>query len=262
MKRLCLILAVLVLAQPMYAQSVREIEDSTLSYLTKLQKHSNNFGDAQEDSLAKCNASLQNYLQVVLCKQPLSLPANFSRLVGSGLIIASSKDKKFRIYSWNTQDGGTMQGFNSIFQFQSGKIVCAKILYFDTFIDGQWTGPGYFYPNVYSIISKNGKTFYLAIRKGIYSSAVHSVGVQCFAIENGLINDSVKIFKTKNEYLNNIDVSVDYTDIKKMTKEPDIYFSSDNTKMYIPLIGNDMYKGKYLVYKFDGTNYVFDQNTK
>ncbi len=247
------------------AQPVREVEDSIAFYLNTIEKWSLYNYDSRldkEDSNTVWNNKLLSYLKYALVRHPQTLSYPFDSKILPRMRIASSNDKRFRIYSWDMQGGGTMHGYNSIVQYKSGKEVRTRIFYVDTIMNGEWTGPGYFYPEVHTIVSKNGSTYYAVIRLAQYSSAVHSVGVQCFAINNGLVNDTVKLFKTKNGYLNSIDVEYDDTELKEMTKVPEIHFSSDNTEMYIPLIDNDRYKGKYLVYKFDGYKFVYDKNGK
>jgi hypothetical protein len=193
-------------------QSVYAIENRINFYLSKMKdfgSYSEKQEGGQEDSLAHYDKALKLYMKTMLVRQPLTLKYNFNK-INKAMTIAS-KDGKSRIYSWDSQDGGTMHGFNSIFQFKAGKDIHSCIYYIDTFLNGEWTGPGYFYSNVYTITSKAGKTYYLAIRNGIYSSALSSVGVQCFSIENGGVNDSIKLFKTKAELLNSIDIELDYT---------------------------------------------------
>lgn len=263
MKRVFLIIVVLLSRELLYAQSVKEIEDSIVHYLDKLQKHSNYLGDAEPDSLDKYNTELQNFLQISLTRQPLSLYAKFSGSITKGMKIASSEDKKFRIYSWDTQNGGTMHGFNSVAQFQTRKGAQTEVLYNDTFINGEWSGPGFFYPKIYEIHSSDKKIYYLAIRDGMYSTKNVSTGIKAFAIENNRLNDSIKIFKTTKNTLNSIDCEYDYFsnyNEKSMKENHLIHLSKDKQILYIPIIDGEKMTEKYLVYKFDGTDYVFDKN--
>jgi hypothetical protein len=265
MKRGLLIIAILLCGKILFAQSVKEIEDKMLYYLDKLHSHSNYFGDANDDSLSLYNNELSRYLLTVLEKQPLTLQAKFGRINKVSMDIATSSDKKFRIYSWGTQDGGTMQGFNSVFQFQSGKFVHTEILYADTFKDGEWLGPGLFYPKIYTIQAQNNKTYYMAIRNGIYSSKDVSTGIKAFTIENDRINDSIKIFKTAKNILNSIDCEYDYfSNYNDKTAKENylLHLSDDNHTLFVPLIDGEKMTGRFLIYKFDGYNFIFDKNAK
>ncbi len=279
MKRVLLFFMTLLFIQSLFAQSVKEVEDSVLYYLSNIQKYSSyvyeTTTESRNDSLNLYNNTLLNYLNNVLEKQPLTLQAKFERInklleKGSSFIklmeITTSENKNFRIYCWDEQAGGSAHGFYSIVQYKNvegtrAQIICPNEA-FPKDVNGDWNWPGYMYPKIHSIFSKEGKTYYLVIRKGIYSHLIASLGVQCFQIENGFLNDSVKIFKTKNDYLNSIDVDIDYSELKVSSKYPEIRFSDGNTKIYIPLINDNRFDGKYLVYKFDGNNYVFDKNFK
>lgn len=248
-------------------QSVQQVGQNISYYLNQIAKWSSYthtpYEKGDEDTLDLYNVSLMNYLKKALVKQPQILTAQLD-LPERAMDIASSEDGKFRIYSWDCECGGTMHSFNSIIQYKTAKGTAVKVIYplDSAFTDGEWNGPGFFYRRIYSITSKAGKTYYLAIRVGMYSSALYSIGVQCFTIENDSVNNSFKIFKTKKEYLNNIDISVDYTVLKSMQKEPEIRFSNNNSKMCVSLVTDDKATNKFLVYVFDGKNYVFDKNAK
>ena len=248
-------------------QSIADIESGILSRYSNIQKWSaygRGYIAGADDSLEHNNKVLQNYLKETLTRYPGTIKATFEKIHKSEMRITTSDNGKVRIYDWDCLCGGTMHIFNSILQYKTDSGMRVKVLYpLDSeFTDAEWNGPGFFYRHIANVRSKSGKTFYMAIKVGIYSSALHSVGVKCFTIENGLINDSIKIIKTKNGLLNSIDVEVDYTELKSIKKEPEVHFSDDNRKLYIPLIKDNIATGKFLVYVFDGNNFVYDRNAK
>lgn len=267
MKRIFLISALFFFNQLLYAQSVKEIEDSVAFYLNGIEQY-NGYAEWREgkiDTLDYYNNTLLRYLENNLEKQPLTLEAKFSRITKSGMHISTSEDKHFRIYSWNVQSGGTMQGFNSVFQFKVGRHTYAKVLYVDTFIQDEWQGPGYFYPEIHNVKSVTGEKYYLAKRIAVWSSKYVTVGIQAFAVEGNRLNDSIKIFKTSKTTLNNIDCEYEYLsnyNHKTRNENNSIHFSKDNKKLYIPIVNEEKMTNKYLVYKWDGNYYVFDRDAK
>ena len=79
------------------------------------------------DSLQKANDYFEKMLLKFTAGNPQTLDFNFKDLIDSGLIIATSEDNLFRIYTWDTQTGGTMHRFRNIFQYKNGDKAFSKI---------------------------------------------------------------------------------------------------------------------------------------
>src|SRR5688572_169486 len=72
-----------------------------------------------DDSLLIENALFKKLLIEYLKEDELTLTASFDTVVKAGLLIASSDDHLFRIYSWDTQTGGTMRFYNNVYQYKT-----------------------------------------------------------------------------------------------------------------------------------------------
>ena len=264
MKKVALFSIVLFLSFAAKAQTVKQVEDSMMYYLGNIGRWSASADRPKNDnfdSLDSYNIDLQHYIKIEMSKRSATLTADFARAIKKGMTIATSDDHKFRIYSWDEESGGTMHIFRAILQYKMAdghtycRLICPKqegVLD----ISDKGDGPGYFYPNIYTIHAKN-KVYYLAIRKAIYSSKDCSTGIQAFAIQDGMVNDSIAVFKTKTELLNSIDCGYDWDGDFNAIK-----LSPDKKKLYIPLVDGEIKTNKYLVYKFDGNQFIFDKNAK
>ena len=71
-----------------------------------------------EDSLSTANDNFEKLLLKYTSTNAQTLYFKFKSLVDSGLIIAASEDSLFRIYSWDTETGGTMHFFRNVYQYK------------------------------------------------------------------------------------------------------------------------------------------------
>ena len=208
------------------------------------------FGDTFEwDSLEHLNKKFSNSIKEYTWKYSNTIDSKFDSLKSKYIYIVDSDDKLFRIYSWDTWLGGTMHDYRNIFQYKSGANVFTKfnndsINYVeDIYIP--------YYSEVYTLQSKN-KTYYLAISNGIYSTKDLGQSIKIFTIENKQLVDTVKLIKTKNGFINSIDIFYDLfkNDIKDYKL---IKYDKEKKIIYIPVIyENGKITNRFILYKYTG----------
>ena len=162
--------------------------------------------------------------------------------------IVTSDDGLFRIYSWDTQQGGTMRDFENVFQYQFNGEVYDMV---------SNTGDGVFNPFYSEIftLKANGNTYYLAINNHILSSKDVMQSIKAFTIEGCTLNENVKLFKTKTQLLNEINVGFDFFSVVDRPERPFrlIKYDPKNKIVYIPIVfGNGKVTDKYILYQFNG----------
>lgn len=243
-----------------HAQSVAAIERKLCRYLDTIQHI--NPGTDDYDRLDSFNMAMMQYLLQTGSKQPAMLQHTFPEAVKKGLDISTSADKKVRVYSWDTWEGGTMHFYISILQFASGKgVKTFQLDQPDTTKDGG--DAGYYYTDVKEITNSNGKKYYLLTGVGRYSTKDRGTIVKAISIDNGALNDTVKFFIAGKKQLNNISYYYDlFASADKKKDNSTLHFSSDMKTMYIPVVDGEVLTGRYLIYKFDGEHYVFDKNAR
>jgi hypothetical protein len=158
--------------------------------------------------------------------------------------IQTSIDSNFRIYSWDTHLGGTMHFYKSVYQWQSNGKVYVKI---PTYNDGD---AGNYCSKIYSVKIKE-RLYYLAVTNAIFSNKDAMQSISTYSIEANKLQDTAKVFKTRKQFLNSIDVSFDFYSVLDRPERPVELIRFDETRkvVLIPVVDeNGKVLKKHLVY--------------
>src|SRR5271154_2726517 len=123
--RYLIILLIVGLNNFCYSQvSLDSLEKDLYKHFSKIdywetQLNSNNL--SAYDSIGKEGEIFFDKLLKYTSAYPLTINEDFKRLENAGLGIVTSDDHMFRIYSWDTELGGTMHYFDNIVQYKIGK---------------------------------------------------------------------------------------------------------------------------------------------
>jgi len=202
------------------------------------------------DSLSRANEVFKTELLVYTSQKPASITDALSELKSKGLTIATSEDGIFRIYSWDDRSGGTMRYFNTVFQYKSESKVFSKVIRDETSKEelGDW------YSDIY-ILKNAGKTFYLAVKHGIYSSKDCYQAIKIFSIDSGVLNDDVKLIKTKTGIRNELGFDFDFFSVVDRPERPVklITYNADEKTISLPVVWEGgKVTNKQIIYKFTG----------
>ena len=206
-------------------------ENSLVNLYSKLLKSSN----AGEDSIRnyysdKFGSDFKGFIKA----NPATLTYPFKKLIDSNYyFLKTSSDGNFRVYSWDTETGGTMRFFNQIYQYKSNGKVFTKIPKYE---DGD---PRTFCSQIFTVYIK-GKVYYLTILNGIYSTKDASQSIAVYTIQDNKLVDTVKLFKTKTKYLNTIDVEFDFFSVVDRPERPLELITYDEKRkiIYIPVVND------------------------
>lgn len=201
------------------------------------------------DSLAVVSALFGKLLFEYVSEDQSTLSNNFAEMVKGGLIIADSDDREFRIYSWDTQTGGTMRVYDNIFQYSDEKMVYSKQN------PGEIEGdPKSWYSKIYTLISGR-KKYYLGINHSDYSTSDKSTGIRFFSTQTGF-NDSLKLIKTDDGLSNGAGIGYNFFSVVDRPERPLelIKYDPDNKTISIPVVKEEdgSVTDKFNVYKFNG----------
>lgn len=205
------------------------------------------------DSLERVNDEFENLLLKYTSSQPATIAYRFKNLMDSGLRINTSEDGLLRIYSWDSETGGTMHSFRNVFQFKTNIATFSKVLVADS---RSREGEGFYY-QVNDIIAEN-KKFYVTQSRAILSSGLTYHNIKIFSIGGAELNDTAKLIKTKSGIRNQLGYEVDLTASSNRDNEVTDYFivyDKINKIISLPLIQADgkvttkkiqyQFKGKY-----------------
>lgn len=202
------------------------------------------------DSLSHVNEVFASKLLAYTSRQPSSITDAFTALRDKGLTVATADDGLFRIYSWDDQSGGTMRYFKTIFQYKSGTKLYSKVIRDETSQEelGGWYSDIYTFKNA-------GKTYYIAVKHGIYSSKDCYQGIKIFSIENGVLIHDEKLIKTKTAIRNELGFNFDFFSVVDRPERPVklIDYNANEKTISIPVVWkNGKVTSKLIIYKFTG----------
>lgn len=210
------------------------------------------YEEKYQDSLNKYNSEFEKFLLKTTESVPESIKSDFKILKKFGINILTSKDGNFRIYTWNTLTGGTMQFYKNIFQYKADGKVFSKM----NKIQSNDSGCNYYELN--QVSSKN-KTFYVTSSIAVGSSAVYYFEAKIFSVEKNKLDTKAKLIKTKSGIKNTLGYDIDLSSNSNDNQREDIrdfmnmeYDKKTNT-IIIPLLNeNGRITTKKIKYQFKG----------
>ncbi|MFM9903181.1 MAG: hypothetical protein ACKVQJ_01260 [Pyrinomonadaceae bacterium] len=257
--RRCIIVALAVcsIALSTAAQTNKAIEADLLRHLTNLEKASGVSGARNEAAVDKENKILkQNFL--LYGKKAATLKYDFKALAGK-MTITTSKDGKFRIYSWDNEFGGTMRDHENIFQYQAkGGQVYAYLV--PRGREGDVHG---FYHQIFQVDTPTGRV-YLANSTFIASTSLASQELSLFRTDGKKLNSNVRLIQTKTRLTNSVGFQYDFFSVVDHPERPVKLFFYDEAKksFRFPVVIEDAQTPqgrvtkKFITYRFNGKYFV------
>jgi hypothetical protein len=249
MKKIFGILVLLLTTHFAFGQKLSEIEKNLNAVFQKINPDDRN-NTKDYDSLDIANTKFEKLLLQYTASNPETLYYDFKTLQKNGLIVTTSEDGKFRIYSWDTWTGGTMHYFRNVFQYEGNKKVYSEATETETEGDAQS-----YYDQINDIISQNIK-YYITQNKAILSSGLSYHTVKIFSIDDGKLNHNAKLIKTQSGIKNQLGYEVDITASSNRDNEIENYnieYDPKNKIISIPLIlENSKITDKKIRYQFKG----------
>lgn len=235
------------------AQSAKAIEG-------ELVRHLDNIGmNADKDAiLNRENKALKQKL-LLHGKRLTTLRYDFKALAGK-MYVATSKDGRFRIYSWDTNTGGSMKFFDGVFQFQSRR----GRVYSQSF-SGAGTGdPRGFYSQVFQFDTGKQRV-YMAISNSIFSTSQMRQDLNVFAIEGERLNTNVRLIRTTTALRDSVGFEFDFFSVVNRPERPvKLFFWEEGKKQFrFPVVLADRkfpnggrVTSRFITYRFNGREFV------
>lgn len=251
------------------AQSPTQVESQILAKLKTI-SDTGTYGGSYSDDDGKRNGDGNKELTALLVKEGGRadiLKYTFTKLKDK-MGVATSKDGRLRIYSWDTETGGTMHDYSSVVQYQgaSGKV--------DTWAydppEGETDdspipsgiGVGGYYMRIEQIDTPKG-SIYLAISLSIGCGQCHGQGVEATRIDGDSLIREAKVIKTASGLTNSVDFAYAPATIPQtLSAKGLIRFNAATKSFSIPVVIDDDESGmgrvttRTITYRFNGTNFV------
>lgn len=235
------------------AQTEGAMEKAMLSHLEVISKSS-----GKTDVLERENKQLKQKL-LRYGRTAAALRYGFKGLNGK-IFIATSKDGKFRIYSWDTNTGGTMKFFDGVYQYKTKRGRVNAIAFQQT---QEFSARG-FYSQIFQLDS-GGKTYYLANSNNILSNASMHQDLEMYAIEGEKLNDDVRLIRTTTAFRNSVGFDYDFFSVVDRKERPVRLFSWNEAKkeFRFPVVLKDdkfpnggRVTNRFITYRFNGKYFV------
>ena len=235
----------------LFAQNPKQIEADLLKSFSRIEYWSGQRGTdtsgAWIDSLETANDRFGKKLQAIAIKFPATINQQFDSLDKNGPIILSSDDGALRIYTWDTETGGTMHNFENVLQYRSGSNTYAIL---DTGSDVKEVYV-YTYRSLGTLKISNN-TYYLATFYGQFSNKDLGRGIRIFTISNGKLNDA-KLIKTQSGLHSKLHYEYDYFSVSQNDPNDDIVYDPIKKTISFPVVEDGgKVTDKRIVYKFTG----------
>jgi hypothetical protein len=240
-----------------FGQDIRKIEQDLLTQLKKVhywREHLNDDKVKGDDSLSNANKILNQKLLNYTSKEPLTLTYDFKELQKEFMTIASSADKKFRIYSWDTELGGTQHDFENVYQYKADKIYSKNIPAKHLAIETDDTEAGKWFSEIFTIETKERKV-YLGYLHSIYSTTDSYQAIKLFAIESNALNDTLQLIKTDFKPVNELGFDFNFFSVVNKKERPVklIYYDNGTKTIKIPaILEGGRVTNDFINYKFTG----------
>lgn len=266
LRNVTVLFCAILFASSVCAQVPTEVERQILAKLQTISASGTYSGDYREDDNSTANKELTD----LLLKQGRRLDVlryGFPKLKDK-MGVATSQDGKLRIYSWDTETGGTMHEHSSVIQYQgaSGKV---HTWTYDPPADesddspaGRGIGTGGYYMRILQVDSTKGP-IYLAISLSIGCGQCHGQSVEAARIDGDSLLRDAKIIKTASGFTNSIDFAYAPATIpKSLSADSLVRFNAGEKSFSIPVViedeeaGNGRVTTRTITYRFNGTHFI------
>lgn len=205
------------------------------------------------DSIRKANNSFGKDLLKVTSTNTNSIYYNFRLLTSEGVNVVTSEDGQFRIYTWDTQTGGTMHFFWNVFQFNNAGKIYSELINNSNSVEEPTSGSFY---NHINDIHRDSSTYYITQRVSVLSSALFTYNIDFYTIKDSILSTDAYILKTKEGFSNNVGYEIDLNRDKSNQQDmPDykIHYDPSKKQISIPVIlQSGAITNKRIIYQFNG----------
>lgn len=201
--------------------------------LIRIYRKLSGFSHGDSDSLVYYSNLFSSELHTVVARYAGTLEYSFKELINEhACYVKTSKDGLFRIYSWDSQLGGTMHFFNVLYQYKTGTSTKTQLL------QTKEGDPAWYCSDIFSLKTKK-TSYYLAVINGIYSSKDIAQSIKAFQISGFALNDSIPLMKTDSGLENSLSVYYDFFSVVDRPERPVAVIKYDSKKRIISISKTD-----------------------
>jgi len=261
MSKICLASFVIAVFAAMSAgQSLNAVENELLAHFARLAKASNYGGNSDYDVLSDENKSIRAAF-LKYGKRRDVLTYAFPRLRDK-LFITTSADGKLRTYSWDSEEGGTMHDFYTVYQFKgkSGTVHSWAEPFTESL---EFRDAGTFVTEIFQTPSSAGM-IYLATSTFIGSTSLAGQFIDAMKIDGERLNRDPKVIRTRSGLTSSINFEYDFFSVVDHPERPVklVFYDKAKSEFRFPVVIADEKTGvgevtdKFITYRFNGRYFV------
>ena len=245
-------ISVFVFAVVSNAQTPQQFEREILSHLQTISTNGNYGRSYDETKLNAANRQLKASL-LKNGKKLATIKYAFPKLKNE-MFVATSKDGKLRIYSWDMQTGGTMHDYAAVFQYvgKSGKSYAVSEADDDE-------SAGSFYTEIFQVASTTG-AIYLATSTFVGSTSNHGQSIDAMRVEGEKLDRTANVIRTGSGMKSSVSFGYDFFSVVNRSERPVKLFQFDDAKkeFRFPVVIEDektpqgRVTKRFITYRFNG----------
>jgi hypothetical protein len=203
------------------------------------------------DSLYRANELFLTAFMAWLNKDQRTASMSFAKLKERGVTIAESKDKKVRVYSWDTRTGGTMRFYEAVIQYK-GTGGYKTVVLADPENTEEGT-PGSWFAKVDQLKTAAGKTIYLLTGNSVLATREAGRIMIGVAINGTKLEQNLHLFKTEIGLTDELSIGFTIEDFETDYRAT-ILFNEKTKQLLVPAVSEETWllTGKKEVYGFNG----------
>jgi uncharacterized protein YxeA len=238
------------------SQTNAEIEERLIAGVKELESYSTYSDNYDPDKLTRAQDAFEQML-LKYTATASTLSYDFNQLA-KYVHVATSEDRRLRIYSWDLQDGGTMHRFGRVYQFEGAG---GKVYSNAGKVGAESIGYG-FVSDIFTLDTRAG-TVYIVCSTFIGSTKDYIQSASLYAIAGGVL-DPRKLIKTRSGLTNKLEFEYDNFSVIDRTDLPEklVTFEKETGTLRIPVVVRDeefpdgRVTNRRISYRFNGTYFV------
>jgi len=244
------------------AQSAISIEKDLLAKIKKVISSSAYTGVRDDTALEKANDDLKQAL-IKYAGLAATLKYAFPRL-SKEIDVVTSADKRFRVYTWDRQDGGTMHFYETVYQYigADGKSYGRGVDPPED-PDEDVGDSGAYVIDVYMLDTKPGRAYLVQSSSRLSSSEI-TEQIDLFRIDGNKLDTDPKLIKTAEGLTSSLGFEFDLFSVLNLKKRPIrlIKYDAAAKTITLPVViptrkyQYGMVTSRKITYKFNGIHFV------
>lgn len=251
------------------AQTVQEMEANVQRYLEgisywRFQYNAEDTSFGQQvnatDSVYAMNDSITHYLLHVAPKIPGVMKKQPALPENTDMNVILSADKKIMLWCWNTHTGSMSEFYNAVALYDAGGAV-QSLKVADVSDARELQKASGEFVNLLSVAGDKGERYYIFLARVKMSDKDMLSIITAYSLSDNTLK-TTELFSggiSTGKYITYVYDYMSNYDFGNMKETNTVHLSKNGRRLYIPEVQDGAMTGKWHVYNFDGSKFVYDK---